>query len=706
VYDRQSIGFAAAIFLGSFLLFFVQPLVGKALLPAFGSSASVWVVCLLFFQAMLLLGYLYAHALTRLPLRRQLLIHTALSLGVCLAGGWLLIRTGALLQPMTTAPFARWSPELRVLLLLALQIGFPFLVLAANSTLMQHWFHRISRGRNAYPLYAVSNIGSLLALLAYPFALEPWIGLTQQAMLWGGGFLLYALLLGWMWRRTRAAGADPEDGDGTAESERFSVVAVSMRQVASWLLLSALGVGLMMAVTQELTQDIAPIPFLWVMPLALYLLSFIVIFSGRVAAGPVTTVCVGLLAMALLAVALAARTHLGVTSLLGLTLSGVFGGCYACHNLLHQQRPDHRGLSFFYLMMATGGVLGGGFVALAAPLLFPFHVDFALLVVAITLLLIGRTGRSRSAAGWVRWALVPVVGVAIVASVVVAERRGLQDAVWLERDFYGALRIDQVTSERSGEPLTRTILKHGSVVHGIQFNRTSYRYRPIAYFAEDSGVGRAITYHPARNQPGRPFRLGVIGGGIGTLAAYARPGDMVDLYEINPRVQALAEDTEYFTYLADCRGDWEAHIGDGRLLLQQQLEEAEGGRRFDLLAVDAFNGDTVPLHLLTREAVALYLQHVEPERGVLALHLSNRYLDFRPLVRAMADTFGLNVVMVWAPGDGIKTQPNLWALLTARPQTLLQPAFRAGERSMALVEPVTMWTDDQSTLLPLLWLSR
>lgn len=690
--------FTATVFLGSFLLFAVQPIVGKYIQPWFGSTSAVWNTCLMFFQGVLFLGYLYAHLLGRLPPRRQFTAHAALIIGMVALGIVHLLRWGSPILAQEASAFAA-SPALSILLILLASIGLPFLVLSSNSTLIQHWFNYAEPRKNAYTLYAISNGGSLLALLAYPLLLEPYIGLRAQSYIW---FLLLLIYAGAVLvcariavRRITNRYTEPRQPD-VAEPIRTDV---PVAHTVNWFLLTMTGSILLLAVTSELTQNVSPVPFLWVVPLAVYLLTFVLGFSRLFSRYHPASTLLLFLGACLALYAMTHRMTLSIGYMIALMSVSLFSVCLYCHGTLYATRPDHRHLTFFYLIVSLGGFVGGFFVSILAPLLFPAYWELHL-ALGLALLLAARQWIALPRAPSLRYVAV-FAALFLCGMLIKSLITEYQEAIFHDRNFYGAIRVEQEIRGEGDEELRRHVMKHGDIVHGVQFSRTEYRYRPVSYFNEESGVGRAIRHHPLRDVPGRPFRYAVVGGGIGTLVAYAREGDMMRLYELNPAVQELAENTDYFTYLSDYAGRWTAVIGDGRLKLAADLESA-GFKAFDVLCIDVFNGDAVPGHMLTKEAMALYLRALDPEYGILALHITNKHVDFLPLIRAITNAFHLNTVILDMPGDGILAQHNRWALFTRNPETFLSPVFRQGAVTFVDVRPTRLWTDDRSSLLELL----
>jgi len=684
--------FGLTILIGSFLLFSVQPILGKYIQPYLGSVSSVWNTCMMFFQGVLFLGYLYAHGLAQLSARRQKIIHLGLILVVICFGLIHALRWGSPILP-ALGSVADAHPVLEVLRLLMWSIGLPFFLLASNSTLMQYWYRRSEPHRNAYRLYAVSNVGSLAALLLYPIALEPYWGLSLQSIIWFVLLTLYGVVASvcvWL---------------GTAHSLPESIVKpvkadMSAGSAIQWFLLTMTASILLLAITSALTQNVSPIPFLWVIPLTVYLLTFILGFS-RLFTRP--RPFSGILLMIGVGLALSALTFkmtLPIGSIILLLSAALFCVALYCHGSLYAHRPHHDRLTFFYLVVSFGGFAGGAFVSIVAPLLFPAYWELHIALALAVLLFLYSIWNLRARHLLLRW-LGLALGVVGLVLIFINWQGADSDAVWMNRNFYGTIRVEQESRGEGDQVIHRFTMKHGDIVHGVQFSRTRYRFLPVAYFSEQSGIGRAILHHPLRQQEDRPFRIGVVGGGIGTLVAYARPRDTVYLYEINPAVQALAENTRFFTYLSDYAGRWTVRIGDGRLLLAEEQANQERPL-FDLLAIDAFNAGAVPMHLLTREAIALYLESLDPQYGVLALQITNKHVDFAPLIRAIADEFRLNSAVIFTPGDGNLTQPNRWALLTRHPDLLKGTVFRAGREPLADISPVAIWTDDRSSLLSLL----
>ncbi len=684
--------YGSTIFAGAFLLFLVQPLIGRFILPWFGGSPGVWTVCMLFFQMLLLGGYAWVHLTTRLlPIRIQAGLHLAL------------LAAAALSLPIT--PDASWKPAGgadptgRIVLLLAVCIGVAYFALSTTGPLLQRWYSAVKGGAPPYRLFALSNAGSLLALLAYPFVMEPLLTRAQQTGLWSAGMLGFALLCGAC--AIRVMGAVQGAAAGPEDSAEEDAPPPAWRDYALWLALPTVASVMLLAATNKLTQDVAVIPFLWVLPLGLYLLSFILCFESPrwykpTAYGVALLVCIALYDTAS---ADLVPTHAVIVApilwVVLVHLAILFVVCMVCHGELYRLRPHPRHLTAFYLMVAVGGALGGVLVALVAPRVFLQYEEFELGVLACAVLgLLTRwldqdSGMRRRESRWA-WALVGLAYLGFGASLLGSTwaRRGeIDHAV---RNFYGAL---YVTERALGEVGIRS-LWHGSTRHGIQL-LDARRRLPTSYFAEETGVGLAMAEVARRDA----LHVGVVGLGVGTLAAYGRPGDRLRFYEINPRVVDVAR--RHFSYLAASAAEVEVVLGDARLVLEE--EPAQG---FDLLVLDAFSSDAIPVHLLTREAFDTYLRHLR-EDGLLAVHISNRHLDLLPVLRGLAEEHALALLPISnkATGERGWVFSSDWVLMARDPArldapTLREAASRQGEavRSTGSVH----WTDEYSSLLPVL----
>ena len=602
--------FAVTVFLSAFLLFQIQPMVAKMILPWFGGSSSVWSTCLVFFQAELLLGYLYVHWLHEtLAPRRQTLVHIAL----------LLASLAAL--PVAADPSwketAQAHPTLNVLGVLATAVGLPYLLLSTTGPLMQAWYARSFSGVMPYRLYALSNLASMLALLSYPVLVEPFLELRSQAWAWSAGYALFVLACGaTAWRSWRAVSGERE----TAAPAAVEVPRPSWRECLLWIGLAMTASTLLLAMTRHLTQDVAPVPFLWVLPLAIYLLSFILCFDApRYYVRPLFLAA---LPPAFFGLDWIMDEGLPVPALFALISLSLFVFCMVCPGELVRRKPHPRHLTLFYLMLSLGGALGGMFVGLLAPAIFSAYFELPLGLFLCALLVTAVLWREMRR----HWRILLLVSLAGYGwRLADVSREFVENYRVVVRNFYSQLRI----SERDdGEPGLKRVMVHGRINHGQQFLAAEHRRTPTTYYCHESGVGRALFALPQE----RSLKLGMLGLGAGTLAAYGRRGDEMRIYEINEQVLDLARSE--FSYLADSAARIVPVLGDGRLML-----EAEPAQNFDLLAVDAFSGDSIPTHLLTLEAMQIYFRHLRPD-GILAVHITNRYLDLRPVVAAAARHFG------------------------------------------------------------------
>ena len=669
--------YALTIFTSAFLLFLVQPIMAKQILPWFGGSAAVWTTCLVFFQFLLLAGYAYSDwTMRKLAPRAQVALHIALlvaslaSLPILAGAGW--------------KPTGSEDPTWLILGLLAATIGLPYFLLSTTGPLVQAWFARTFPAGTVYRLFALSNFGSLLALLAYPFAVEPWITTVQQSWIWSGGYVLFAALCAAAAvysARSRPRSAAAAQADSPADSGP----APTAPDYLGWLLLSAMGSFMLLAVTNHITHDVASVPFLWILPLTLYLLSFILCFEGRGWYSRWTFL--GPLLVVVCAMAWALHKEGGLMDIklaVPLNLAGLFVMCMFFHGELADRKPAPRYLTRFYLMVSLGGALGGLFVGLVAVKLFNTYYEFGVGLV-LTLMI----------AAFVTRLMHPAVPMLALAAVGFSGFHVYQyvdsltkNARVMTRNFYGTLRVKDVGSGPE-DPEAMRRLMHGVIMHGEQYLASSRRTEATTYYGATSGVARAI-----QSLESRPIRLGVVGLGTGTLAVYGRKGDIYRFYEINPEVLEVARSE--FSFLGDSAAKIETVLGDARLAM-----EREPGQSYDLLVIDAFSSDSIPVHLITREAVDVYLRHLKPD-GVIAFHVTNRFLRLAPVVKRIADEHGLHAALISDGAENSDLASTDWVLVTRNADVLKRPGIAKHVTDIDEIPGLSVWTDDFNNLFQIL----
>jgi SAM-dependent methyltransferase len=762
--------YALTILLSAFLLFQVQPVIAKIILPWFGGSAAVWATCLLFFQLVLLLGYLYAHASIRyLKPRRQMHLHIGLLALSLIALIVLPVYPSAAWKPSGTA-----DPTWGILSLLGVTVGLPYFLLSTTGPLLQAWYARRYQGAIPYRLYALSNAGSMFALLSYPFLFEPFFGTHRQAGMWSVGYCVFLALCVFTAIRS---GMAPQAAPAAEASAGDPIAAPGPREYTLWLLLPACASALLLAVTNHISQNIAAIPLLWIAPLSLYLLSFILCFEGR---GwyrrflylPLLAVFLGAMALAM-----DGFEKAPVQVVIGMFLLGLFSCCMVCHGELVQLKPDPKYLTHFYLTISAGGALGGLLVAFVAPHLFNGFYEFPLALMACAVLtlivlranpdpqwfrqflppvrivaaavLVGLAGyfgyaRHLKVIGWAHdlahrvaksWTppdsfdnyaiYAALLSISVVALLLLradwrfrwVRRAGGLYTFGIEivaltiggylmyqvgesttghrlmlRNFYGGLKITDTGPATAFDSVRR--LTHGTINHGEQFLNPARRDLPTTYYGPETGVGIAI------RDKGKlqAIRVGVIGLGTGTIAAYGRLGDYYRYYEINPLVPKIsnAGAASQFTFLPDCQCKVDVAMGDARLSLERERPE-----NFDVLAVDAFSSDSIPVHLLTREAMQLYFRHLKPD-GILAVHISNRYLDLQPVIAGETKATGHIARLVDTDDDTAQDVFGAtWVLVTA-PSPGFDADVISDSTEIASKRSVRLWTDDYSNLFQIL----
>ena len=646
----------------------MQPIIAKQILPWFGGSAGVWTTCLVFFQSVLLAGYAYADLTTRMGARRQALCHVALLaaslafLPILASSGW--------------KPRGDEEPISRILLLLVVTIGLPYFLLSTTTPLLQSWYWRRFRSAVPYRLFALSNFASLLALLGFPLLFEPAFDLTQLGRAWSVLFVAFALLCA-------ATAWLSMEGPGEPVPEPAKLPAPSPGTQLPWLALSTMGSVMLLAVTNHITQNISSVPFLWLLPLALYLISFILAFDHPrwyVRPAFVAALIVLLPAMAF------AVPSLNLKLAAPLYLAGLFVTCMFCHGELAQLKPDPRYLTRYYLMMSLGGALGAVLVAIVAPLALPGYFELGIALVLLSIVFLFRMK------GVMYWA-----GAAVIIATVVLVVRGAADYTdgvrVMERDFYGVVRTADFSS-----PVPYRSLYHGGIMHGGQLLGDEFRNRPVDYFGPRSGYGRTFTALREMS-PGRPLAVGIIGLGAGVVGAWMRPGDSLTFYEISPRVVDIAR--REFTFLTNTSARVTLVMGDGRLSL-----ERESPRGYDLLGVDAFSGDSIPMHLVTREAMAIYVRHIKPD-GVIVFQATNRFIDLLPVIKRLAAEFGLEAVNIADMPEGGEG-PDYWyssteqIVVTRNKKLLAWPSIAEVAANIEDRPELPTFTDSHHNLLRIL----
>lgn len=681
-----SLLFGTTIFVGAFLLFQVQPLIGKYILPWFGGSPAVWTTCMLFFQVALLAGYAYAHASVKfLPPRGQMILHLVLLI--------------AALVSLPVIPSQRWAPTASsnpiplILAMLAVSVGLPYIILAATGPLLQAWYGRVWPGASPYRLYALSNVASLLALVSYPFLIEPNFTRNSQASIWGAVLIVFSLacavtaIVSSRFQQVASSSSPPKSQVGPKNGKFV---------IAMWILLPAFASALFLAVTNRICQDIAVIPLLWVLPLAIYLLSFIISFDSPrwyirwiwipLMALSLTMLCWGMF-----------RTpdEVSIISQIGIHCAALFTCCMICHGELYRLRPGSQHLTTYYLLIAAGGALGGIAVGIISPLIFndfyEFHIAlFGIATLTLVILIYYGMMQQVIVAALVSSALV-LFGLILGVNAFSYEEGSSQGVRY--RNFYGVLTVFDMLAQRPLEHFRK--LEHGTITHGVQFQHPALKNRPTAYYGPESGVGLALQYSRSNG----PLHVGAVGLGIGTVLAYGQEGDEFRAYEINPTVDKLSQ--EQFTFRQDCKAKVEVVLGDARLSLQQEPSP----QQFDVLVLDAFSGDAIPVHLLTKECFDIYLKHLKPG-GVIAVHITNQHVDLGPVMLRVAEHFDLKIAhIVSPPFDPARIYLARWVLFSSNQAWIESEPIRSASSPIRVQnQSVRLWTDDDANLFHVLGL--
>ena len=674
--------YAVTIFTSAFLLFLVQPVIAKQILPWFGGSATVWTTCLVFFQTVLLLGYAYADwTVRRLTTRSSLVLHSTL--------------LAASIAVLPIIPSAFWkpagaeNPSWLILGMLTATIGLPYFLLSTTSPLVQAWFARRFPSRSPYRLFALSNLASMIALLGYPFLLEPWVVTRAQAWGWSAGYVAFVVLCiaaGYASRRAphaivrTAAAATSPDTPREADHEPPPTLA---RQ-GLWIALAATGSILLLAVSNHITQNVAAVPLLWIVPLALYLLTFILCFDGT--GWYKRDVFLSMVAAALGVMAWTqadpSLTH-ELAIQIGVFCVGLFLACMFCHGELVRLKPSPRYLTRFYLMISLGGAVGAVLVGIVAPLALPAYFELGGALALCALLLLWQVRRDHAVFG-----ILGLVSLFVTLGCGAWYLKEFYDGVIVStRNFYGVLRVWQTGDDETGK---RSLI-HGTILHGNQFLAPDLRREPTTYYTATSGIGRAIeSRHPSIE----PIKVGVIGLGTGTIAAWGAKGDTYRFYDINPAVIEIAK--REFYYLSDSEATVETALGDARLVLEREAPQG-----FDVLAIDAFSSDAIPVHLITHEALGIYLKHMKPS-GIVAFHVTNRFLDLVPVVEGLAHERDLWFAWISDSDYGPGGSSSEWVLLSADPAALEKPGIVDAATPIVARRDWRLWTDDFNNLVQVL----
>ena len=645
--------YALTIFASAFLLFLVQPIMAKQILPWFGGSAAVWTVCMVFFQFLLLFGYAYSDFTTRkMTPRNQLILHAALLI--------ISLLSLPIIPDVSWKPAGDEDPTWRILGLLTFTIGLPYFLLSTTGPLVQAWFARAHASGTVYRLFALSNFASLLALISYPFAVEPWITTRIQSFGWSAGYALFVVVCicagAYSLRAHTEAQANP------VTQKRDDGPAPTWAHYGMWLLLSAMGSFMLLAVTNHITHDVASVPFLWLLPLTIYLVTFILCFEGRgwykraVFLGPLIVV-VGALAWFM-------HEEGGIMDFkiaVPLFSAGLFIMCMFFHGELAAMKPAPRYLTTFFLMVSLGGAIGGVTVGFVAPKYFNTYYEFGIgLVITLLLAATGFTGYH-------------VYHYVYSLS---------SDTRLMTRNFYGTLRVKEY--QRGSDGLASRALVHGVINHGWQYTDPALRREPISYFGPGSGIARALDFYS-----GRPRRVGIIGLGVGSFTAWGKAGDMFRIYELDPDVVRIAR--EQFWYLSESPSKIEVVTGDGRLNM-----ERDPPQNFDLISIDAFSSGSIPIHLLTREALRAYRRHLAPG-GVIVYNVTNRFVNLAPQLKLVAEAEGMKAILVNDDPSDDKYSGTAYVLVTENGQLIADKRFSDAD-DIEPIKGLTAWTDSFNNL--------
>ncbi len=702
--------FAMTIFISAFLLFQVQPIIARYILPWFGGSPAVWSTSMLFFQVGLLAGYTYAHVIsTYLGTRKQVIVH------------FILLGLSLLLLPITPTealkPDSVDSPAMDIIFLLLSTVGIPYILVSSTGPLLQQWFAKKYPDKSPYRLYALSNLGSLLALLTYPFIIEPNLGLNTQTIFWSIGYGVFILMCGWvgmtLYKSLSNLPHTLKKAESTEEQE------MSTWDPLLWIAFSASGSVLLLAATNFICQDVAVIPFFWILPLSLYLITFIIAFDSP--RWYIRWIWIPALVLITPKIFGMLEDHYNLdyndlTEQIIIYFGGMFIALMVAHGEMVRLKPPTKHLTFFYLMVSLGGAIGGVFVTFIAPEIFsdfwewPIGFVLILLLAGVSFLLkpgfdipifISSKLPKPKLPAWILPASVAILlsGGSVYFGLKITKFQDSfsEDVLTSTRNFYGVTRVIESSKGTSSHKYK---MFHGQIKHGLQFQDPKKMQIPTSYFSTNSGIGLAIQQHPKRlNNQG--IHVGIIGLGAGNIGAYLKPKDKFLYYEIDSDVERIAR--QYFTYLNDGGEQIEVVLGDGRISMERELKE-QGSRKFDILAIDAFSGDAIPIHLLTKEAFELYFKHLNSD-GILAVQITNRHVELKPLLYNMAKKFGMKTVFVKNRRDrsrGISS--STWVLISNN-QKFMQNRkllFNVKPWPASAQQKKSIWTDDYSNLVEFL----
>ena len=686
--------FAVAIFTSAFLVFQVQPVVARYILPWFGGTANVWTVCMLFFQIGLLAGYVYAHLLVNyLGSLSQIFVH----------GSLLLLSLFVLpITPSFVEMGEGTYESIQILYILTQSVGIPFVLLSASAPLLQHWFANVNPGSSPFRLYALSNVGSLLALLSYPFFIERILSLSSQTVVWSVLFAMYVVLVGWcaVWVRKRNRESGPKSSttqDVSSGSTALRTSSVFDRLV--WVLFAALGSVSLLAITNQMSLDISVVPFLWILPLSLYLVTFIISFERD--AWYLRGVWYPFFVLSIAALVILLRRDFPggeppVMYQIGIYCSALFACCMICHGELARAKASVSELTSFYVYVALGGAIGGLLVNVVSPLVFDgyWELHTVLVVIALCMGIVLRAslkGRSFAQRGTATLAMSTVLLV-LVMGLGTQMRDSLDESIYDSRTFYGILHVYE---ENRGSEDHILKLRHGRIGHGKQLVQTHRNRIPTSYYGESTAAGITLTEFPVAHRADSTLHVGGIGMGIGTILTYGKEGDKYSFYEISSEVQRIAQD--YFYYIEQSLAEVDIRIGDGRRVLQKELDEGSV-QNFDVLVLDAFSGDAIPIHLLSVEASNLYWGHLK-EDGVLVVHISNRHIDLSDVVRQMASYAGKQAYFMEDYGETADyLSGSSWVIVTDNEAFLANPIVQENISDWERDAKPILWTDDFSNL--------